>query len=352
MKKVIFISLLDPQYSRSGVYLGATNHEGLESYFEKAPSGYTNQIQFFRNLAKSYENKDTTILIMSPSHYLVIIAKLVTGFRIILDAGWSLTEASLTRKLKGWRKFQILKNYFIDSLSMHFASITLLESDAQIRYCRKLFLIPRKRLLKLFTGFNEVQYAESLQIKDQDSAKLLIDLQPDSHMVLFRGKYNEEAGLELIIEVAKICQGNNIQFVIATNKYPKHLSHPSNMIIIEKYLSEIELVQLYRRANCCLGQISKNRRLSRTIPHKAFEAGFFAKPYITVDNSGIREFLPGDSDALYLGKLEPHFIAGELHELLGNHELMKLLSRNIHHRYSLTASQLTLRKALDNIILK
>ena len=117
-------------------------------------------------------------------------------------------------------------------------------------------------------------------------------------------------------------------------------------------MSEKELIQLYLKADCCLGQISSNSRLSRTIPHKAFEAGYFGKPYVTVDNAGIREFLPGEFDALYLDQLDPRYIARRLLELLGNHELMLLLATNIQSRYYLTASQSALRKTLDSIILK
>lgn len=352
MRTVIFVSLLDPQYSRSGVYLGAASHGKLESYFKKAPVGYFKQIRFFRELAKSYDQISTTILIMSPSHYLVIIARLVTGFRVILDAGWSLTEASMNRKLKGWRRFQIIKNYIVDSLSMHLAHLTLLESDPQITYCRKQFLVPRNRFFTLFTGFNEIQYSNALPNVDETFLEQLSQLQPGNQVVLFRGRYTQEAGIELIIEVAKICIGTNIQFIIATNRYPIHLFRPANVIILEKFLSEKELIELYQRADCCLGQISKDSRLSRTIPHKAFEAGYFGKPYVTADNLGIREFLPGDFDALYLDKLDPHYIAGKLLEFLGDPEEMALLGTNIQSRYSVSARQAVLRKNLDSIILR
>jgi glycosyltransferase involved in cell wall biosynthesis len=212
--------------------------------------------------------------------------------------------------------------------------------------------VPRNRLFTLFTGFNEIQYSNLLTTVGETFLEQLNRLQPENQVVLFRGRYAQEAGIELIIEVAKICIGKNIQFIIATNKYPIHLPRPANVVILEKFLSEEEIVKLYQRAECCLGQISKARRLSRTIPHKAFEAGYFGKPYVTADNLGIREFLPGDFDALYLDKLDPSYIAGRLIEFLGDHERMALLGTNIQFRYAESAHQATLRKNLDLIILR
>jgi hypothetical protein len=52
---------------------------------------------------------------------------------------------------------------------------------------------------------------------------------------------------------------------------------------------------LYERANIALGQISLHPRLKYTIPHKAFEAGYFAKCYVTPRSKGILELFSRES---------------------------------------------------------
>ena len=53
------------------------------------------------------------VIIMSPSHALVPFVKLFTNHKVILDAGWSLTESAMLRN-NGQRKknenFKICKN--------------------------------------------------------------------------------------------------------------------------------------------------------------------------------------------------------------------------------------------------
>lgn len=81
---------------------------------------------------------------MSPSHSLVIYSTLIFWRRIIFDAGWSLTESTLMRTIgvKGFPR--ILKTYSLDFLAFHLAKDVILESQEQIDFISKYFLVPRK----------------------------------------------------------------------------------------------------------------------------------------------------------------------------------------------------------------
>ena len=54
-------------------------------------------------------------------------------------------------------------------------------------------------------------------------------------------------------------------------------------------ISNDELKEIYSLADVALGQLSDHQRLKYTIPHKAFEAGYFSKCYLTTLTPGIKE---------------------------------------------------------------
>ena len=341
---------MDSGYSRSGVYYSAVNKILSNQIYLRVPSKLRRQIFFFKQIAKKYDNNTYTILIMSPSHKLTIIAKIFTSFDIILDAGWSLTESSLSRKLVGMKKLAVIKNYIIDFIAMNIANIVVLESKSQIDYCKNLFKLPNNKCEQLFTGFNEVTFEKNQSSKNVIKIPELINVKNSSSIVFFRGKYNSESGLENILEAARLLENQKIHFIIATDVMKKNHIPPHNVTYISRFLSDGEIIYLYNIATICLGQMSQIARLRRTIPHKAFEAAFFSKPYVTYDSVGIREFLPNDNQAFYINNLEPVNIANKILELIFNEDLIVNLSINIHERYMAVAHQDKLGRALLGIL--
>lgn len=98
-------------------------------------------------------------------------------------------------------------------------------------------------------------------------------------IVLFRGKINRESGFENILGAAQILSDRAI-FILAIGNKATEVRVPKNCIIINE-VTWAEMRSLYQHADVCLGQISNFKRLNYTIPHKAFEAGYFGKPYVT-----------------------------------------------------------------------
>jgi hypothetical protein len=88
--------------------------------------------------------------------------------------------------------------------------------------------------------------------------------------------------------------------------------------------------------------------LSYTIPHKAFEAGFFAMPYVTTDSVGIRELYSSNS-AVLLTDNSGSNLASEILKLKDS-RLRSELSKNINAVYKTKASQEVLNARFDGLV--
>jgi len=142
----------------------------------------------------------------------------------------------------------------------------------------------------------------------------------------------------------------DIQFIVSSNRIPKEIVFGKNTISISRRISTREMKYLYETATVCIGQISNKPRLKNTIPHKAFEAAFFGKPYLSSDTLGIREFFPENNQCYYLKEVSVACLEEAILDITGNAELQSDLSLNIAKRYKEVASQATLSLKFFEII--
>lgn len=347
-RSCIFFSLAGFTFSRSSVYL---KQDGESSDSDSAK--FEIQGKFWKNLPhlrsriRSTSSKASNLVVLSPSHLLVPVVKIITGRRITLDAGWSLTEAEIAR----WRGLisipRIMRSLIIDWMAFQMSSRIIVESHQQRSYISSKFFIRKSKICVLMTGFNEKNFIE----QSEKPIELHESKSSVSHpTVLFRGSYTSEAGLELLSETTKKMEKSDIQFVISCSHLPKNLVFGKNTKIISRRLSAREIKYLYETATLCIGQISNRPRLKRTIPHKAFEAAFFGKPYISSDALGIREFLPKDNQCYYLDKACVEGLEKAIIEITSDTDLQKKLSLNIQKRYNSVASQVILSSKFYEII--
>jgi hypothetical protein len=84
--------------------------------------------------------------------------------------------------------------------------------------------------------------------------------------------------------------------------------------------------------------VSENIRLNFTIPHKAFEAGYFGTPYLTRDAIGIREIFPLDSQAVFYNP-SMNNLNTLISSVINNQKFLKSVSKAAHKRYYEIASQ-------------
>ena len=160
-----------------------------------------------------------------------------------------------------------------------------------------------------YTGINEVGFEK---INSQ-----LVNCDKPIKKVFFRVKYNLESGLEILAKSSHYLDLNTNLVVICPN-IPEHIVFSSKVKIISNHISDLQLATEYKSAHIALGQLGNSDRIFRTIPHKFYEAIFFDIPYLTKQNSAIREVLPLDNQAIYMDEKTPAQFGIFLAELLEN----------------------------------
>lgn len=343
---VLFLSFVGPNYSRSSTLLNYHSDKIDKKYME-VPRG------IFRSIKGIHKNRfeirsSDCLVVMSPCHFLTPALKLVTRKPIILDAGWPLTDGHISRGIKNLRIFRLPLIVAIDLISFCFADIVLVESEAQAKRVIKFFAVQKSKIRVQFTGLNESSFTA-----EPVTSKVLLDLRRRiielgfPLIVLFRGKINRESGFDTILEAAEMLK-DSVIFIFLVGKHDISHEFPRNVIAVSD-VTDNEMQEIYKLSDISLGQISTHRRLRYTIPHKAFEAGFFSMPYITARSAGVQEYLPHGS-ALFLDKPSTESLVDAI-EVMKNSDERKIYAKKMGLNYDKNASQEVLSKNLDKILL-
>lgn len=342
-KKIIFLTIGEPGYSRSWTYFNGAKRLGANVEFIKIESN--NLIKQFFRLRKRFSTEHAFV-VMSPSQYLVPLVRIFLGRTIILDAGWSLFEGTVVaRKRYGFFGLLALKTYLIDLISSQIATKVVLESKNQAEYYSRIFLVNRKKINVLYTGVDE----DSL--KNSYSQISLPNYFNNSKIVLFRGKYNKEAGIEVLAAATKLLVSEEITFWIFCPGLPAQIEFSKNTYICRNYVqNQSEIANIYKYAQVTIGQMSSHSRLSRTIPHKAFESAYLSKPYITAGNSGIREIFVADKEIICTQADDPIDLGLKIKYILNNPKEANSIGENMNLKYRNFYSQDILAKEFIKLV--
>jgi glycosyltransferase involved in cell wall biosynthesis len=331
-KNFYFLTIAEAGYSRSWNYLEGLRKIGVNAEFVQLDP--KNLIKTFWVFRKK-RSKHDVFVIMSPSHYLVPFARVFLGKNVYLDAGWSLFEGSIiSRRQKGFIGINILKVYLIDFMASFFAKRIFLESNMQKGFYCKIFLVRKKKCSVIYTGVDEAQF------KMNSNFKTPSDLFNNSKIVLFRGKYTAEAGLEVLAQASKLLSKEKITFWILSPGIPKNLEFSNNTIVINTFVdSKQNLAKVYSEAGLTLGQLSNHTRLKRTIPHKAYESAYLSKPYLSARSNGILELFTEDKDILCFNAGDENDLAKKISMFFTDFQNYEGIGVNMRKKYDLDLSQ-------------
>lgn len=338
-KSIVFLSYLQSDYSRSGVYYYGLDDE-ISSYVNIRRSLFSTIIDLWL-LRKSTNLSNKKIVVMSPSHKITFFARLVLGKEIILDAGWALSDASIGSKKAKCIVIKKVKNYVVDFISFHSAKKILLESPQEINYVSDKFHVSRNKLKCVYTGFNEAKiknFAHKKEVADNKRLK-----------VLFRGKINQEAGISNILEATLLLENQSIDFIIATNRSLKEYTYSTNTKVISDFLTHEEIVDLYLSSDVCLGQFSQHSRLGRTIPHKAFESLYFSKCYLTPKTKALATLCDRENQMFFTNSAAPKDLAESLILLEKNRAMVREIGSDGHSLYQKKLRQAYLANLVKTI---
>lgn len=341
---MIFVSFLDSSYSRSSVYFNQLLEWGKDISFRQIRPGLINtlrDVMSFRNIEKD------TIVVMSPSHVIAIWIGIFTKHNIVLDAGWTLTESNEARvetKKNIWRKWKI---QIIDLLAARYSRLILVESKQQKENYSKKTKTSINKIEVLYTGFNEISYRG---IRGKCPIELSNINLTNKFVILFRGKANEESGLSKIIEFAKKYNDANYNLIIATNKKINSEIELSNTIVINRFISQEELVYLYSISDVAIGQMGDSPRLANTIAHKVYESLFFQVPIIVQKSRAITEIFPRKNMTIYIEDSNPNSLAKVINDLLKNPKILDELKEHYRCIYRQSLSQEHLSKIFLTLV--
>lgn len=289
------------------------------------------------------------IIVGFTSPVLVPLARLITTKPVIFNAVSSQYEANVvSRESIKSGILKIIKWWLIDFISFHLPTTILLESDAQRDYIHKLFFVPKKKLVKSYSGLDETEFffEKHIQKKPQFT-------------VLFRGRFLPESGILTVIETAKKLEDSNIAFLVIghgflyreVNALIAQLQ-PKNLTMITERVPSDKLRELMMSSHISLGQLANHPRLERTLPCKLFESLAMKLPYVTGRNKAALELLTDGVTCITIHPGDASDLAEKILYLKNNREILEKIGRAGFSLYQqeLTASKLAKEVILNNLL--
>ncbi len=284
--KILYASRSKLSHSVNAVYLKGlrANNINVEELFIQHKE-YPDFIKYLFRHRNSFD----IILIGYDSPFLACLAKLFSNKKVVYNALCSVYERLIISRALA-PKYSIKAAYYwlSDLLAVHSADLTMVETDGQAEYFRKIFFLPKNKIFKAWTGVDDDRFCGN----DRNIERF------QSFTAVFRGQFLPEAGVDILIESAKLLSGKDIRILLIgggleTPKVRRLIGElkPDNLEFINSFLPDNELRLLMERSHLSLGQLANHPRLERTIPHKAYEALAMRLPYLTAANKGILELL-------------------------------------------------------------
>jgi hypothetical protein len=279
--QLIAVGLYESPPPRALTYLGPTSE-----YLQLSPSLSFKNVSSIRKRFKNLHDTGTLILIVTPTSQILlpVLAIALPKSKLVLDLGWPMSDqAGISRKVNALIKR--IKNHIVDFTAMQMSDLLIVETNAQVQRVGDKFWVSKKKIKRVYTSLDE-----SIWNVNPKPINLVASPLAESQkiIILFRGKYNKESGIENILEFASNLE-DKFQVIIATDKLPRSIFELSNTIVLEQFLEYSELAYLYSIADLCLGQLSADPRISHTLPHKYVESGFFGKPYLSFESPPLQE---------------------------------------------------------------
>ncbi len=236
--RILYLSRPKLERSLNSVCIKGLRENGAEvAGFCSDKKGFSAYFDAVKFLIKEKKNVDIFVVGYDSPGF-VILVWLIGGNKIIYNAVLSVYERLIvSRELAS--RFSVKSFYYwlLDFLAVHLASFTVVETNHQADYFRKMFKISRNRIFRNWIGVDE-----NLFFYDSAIPK------SDVFTVLFRGAFMPEAGVEYAIRAAKKLEDKNVRFIIIGSgiflEKTKELSEelkPANLELIKDFMHQEKL---------------------------------------------------------------------------------------------------------------
>lgn len=338
-----FFTLANPDEFRTATILNKIKENkniSLQIFCFKNFSHALRKILNFKNSATKSSKLKNIDVVMYPSHILAIPLKIFRKNYLVLDAGWSLYEGEVTSR----RKFGIffwrgIFYYVLDFVAAHSADLIFLESNLQKDYYAKKFFLKNHKCKVIYTGLDEKKFLRGEKKHNNE------------FIVIFRGKYNNEAGIEVLSAASYELKNFPIRIWVYMPGIPKEIKFADNTIVRSEFLTKLEISKLLQKSDLSLGQLQNHKRLSRTIPHKAYESAYLSKPYLTARSKGILEIFEENREVLCFTAGDSSQLSETIIQCYIHRKKLPIIGKKMHIKYVHNYSQDKLANQFLNHIL-
>jgi hypothetical protein len=317
--------------------------EKFRPHFRKVKSGASLPISLVR-VVWEFRKKKVIYFVCSPCLTISPWLKLFGRKGIFLDAGWPLSDNTHKGNFHILNLVKNLRIHTIERIAFKVSNLIFLESKVQASRVSLTFKMDPRKLVVGYTGVNESEF----EVEPVKPPELLqISELSKRTTILFRGKINEEAGLERIQELFSNLE--DATFIMCSSNLTASFPEYKNVITITRNVSFAEMKYLYEISDLTIGQLGSSTRQARTIPHKAFESAYFGKPYLGVNQEALYELFYEEESSLLFSNFE-ELLSG-LKKFLRNGESLNKIGLKAKHIYNKDFNQeLLSQKRIDQII--
>lgn len=335
---ICYFGIYKSGYSRNKIIIKGLKQNGIKVI--ECGTDKQGVAKYFDLISKHWKirNQYDLIIVGFPGQQSMILAKLLTGKKIIFDAFTSLYDSLVfDRKIVRSKSLKAAYYWLLDWLSCCLADKILLDTNEQIKYFVKTFKINKEKFIRIFVGSDDEYMKPEQGIRDRDY-----------FLVHFHGSFIPLQGVECIIKAAKVLENKNIKFRIIGTKIKEKYKNIKLKNI--QFLDDVPYERLGKflsEADAALGIFGNTDKAKRVIPNKAYEALAAKSAIITSDTAAIRELLADKENVLLCKIADSQDLAKKILELKNNNELKNKIAQN---GYILFKEKLIPKKIVKQLI--
>lgn len=323
--RICYFGIFNPDFSRNKIYISGLKKKGVNIIECRDRSAGI--AKYWRLLKKHWtvRNDYDVMIVGYPGQIVTPFAKLISHKKVILDALCSLYEGEVISRQSA-RKWHpnAWRIWFIDFCAYLFADLVLVETESQKQFFIEKFFVNPKKIAIVYTGADDSLFYPDLSVKKKEK-----------FTAVFRGRFLPEAGVEVIVEAAKILESKDVDiFIMGSGLLDKEINafidkiKPKNLSVESGHLSFDEMRRLILSCHVSLGQFANHERLDRTIPHKAFESLALGLPYVTARSKGVSEILKDGENCFMVNPADPKNLSEKIIYIKNNSAIAQKIGNN------------------------
>lgn len=317
--RICYFGDFNPNYARNRVIIRGLKENGVKVLFcHTTLKGFNGLIDLFKKHLSLKNKYDILVVGYSDSRFVVPLAKIISGKKIVWDAFYSIYDSWVfDRKLVKSNSLKANYYWFLDWLNCKLANKILLDTNEHIKYFSRTFNIPSPKFLRVLVGTDDgIFYPRDKSENNQNFT------------VHFHGKFVPLQGAEYIIRAASILRNEKITFrIIGTGQEYNKIKNlakeleVTNVIWIDR-VDYNELAEYIKNADVCLGIFGNTPKTQRVIPNKVYESIAMGKSVISGDTPAIRELFTDRENILLCLVADADDLASKILELKNNPDLL------------------------------